>query len=118
LVVTEEFMNTTELEPALYALCPICDQATFPIHDLSPCGHEAEPVLIPFDDVGEVFSWTRTHGADGPTPIAMTDFLGGELRVTAPVLGVTDIAIGDRLLVRNSADGAFFLVPAGMPTGD
>jgi uncharacterized OB-fold protein len=93
-------MNTSELEPALYARCPVCDQATFPVHALSPCGHEAAPLLVPFDDAGEVFSWTRTHSADGV------------MMVTAPVLGATEIAIGDRLRVRNTSDGAFFLVPA------
>jgi len=105
-------MSTSDLEPAVYARCPICNQATFPVHTLSPCGHEVEPILVPFEDVGEVFSWTRTHQAGGATPIAMTDFLGGELRVTAPVLGVDNVAIGDRLVVLESTDGAFFLAPA------
>lgn len=104
-------MDISELEPARYARCPVCDQPTFPVHVLSPCGHEVPPVLVPFDDIGEVFSWTRTHGSEGPTAIAMTDFLGGELRVTAPVLGTSEIAIGDRLRIRNASDGAFFLIP-------
>ena len=105
-------MSTPDLEPAVYARCPICDHATFPVHTLSPCGHDAEPILSPLEDAGEVFSWTRTHQANGVTPIAMTDFLGGELRVTAPVLGVDEVAIGDRLVLLESTDGAFFLAPA------
>jgi uncharacterized OB-fold protein len=105
-------MNTAELEPAFYARCPVCDQSTFPVHELSPCGHDSAPLLVPLNDVGEAFSWTRTHGTNGVTPIAMVDFIGGELRVTAPVLGPTEIAIGDRLVVRNAPDGTFFLVPA------
>jgi uncharacterized OB-fold protein len=104
-------MSTPDLQAAVYARCPSCNQATFPVHTLSPCGHEAEPILAPLEDAGEVFSWTRTHQADGVTPIAMADFLGGELRVTAPVLGVDEVSIGDRLVALASADGAFFLAP-------
>ena len=104
-------MSATQLKPAVYARCPICNELSFPVHPLSPCGHEAEPILARFEDAGEVFSFTRTHQADGVTPIAMTDFLGGELRVTAPVLDVDDVAIGDRLIVLESDDGAFFLAP-------
>ena len=104
-------MSTPDFEPAVYARCPVCGHATFPVHALSPCGHEAEPIVAPLDDAGEVFSWTRTHQADGVTPIAMTDFLGGELRVTAPVVGVNEVAIGDRLVVLASANGDFFLAP-------
>ena len=105
-------MNSSELKPATYARCPVCNQATFPVHELSPCGHDADPVLVPFDAVGEVFSWTRTHQGDAVTNIAMTDFLYGELRVSAPVLDVDRVAIGDRLRVLSAEDGAFFLVPA------
>ncbi len=105
-------MSTPDLETAVYARCPVCDEVTFPVHALSPCGHEAEPILASLEDAGEVFSWTRTHQGDSVTPIAMTDFLGGGLRVTAPVLGVDEVAIGDRLIVLASPDGAFFLAPA------
>ncbi|HEY4153236.1 MAG TPA: hypothetical protein VGM38_07930, partial [Pseudolysinimonas sp.] len=79
-----------------------------PRHELSPCGHDAEPDLVAFDGPGEVYSWTRTHGEAG-TVIAMTDFLGGELRVTAPVIGSDAVAIGDRLDVLSAPDGAFVL---------
>lgn len=104
-------MSTLDLVPALYARCPVCDQVTFPVHELSPCGHEARQILDTLGDPGEVFSWTRTHQAEGVTPIAMADFLGGELRVTAPVLEADEVAIGDRLVVLATADGAFYLTP-------
>ena len=58
---------------------------------------------------------TRGRGptsGDSVTLIAMADFLGGELRVTAPVSGADEVAIGDRLMVLASPDGAFFLAPA------
>ena len=105
-------MSTPDLKPAVYARCPVCDHATFPVHALSPCGHEAEPIVAPLEEAGAVYSWTRTHQGDGVTPIAMTDFLGGELRVTALVVGVDKVAIGDHLVVLASADGDFFLAPA------
>lgn len=105
-------MRSDDLVRAIYARCPVCNEATFPVHPLSPCGHEADAILSPLEDAGEVFSWTRTHQSDGATVIAMTDFLGGELRVTAPVLRLDDVAIGDRLFVLSRDDGAFFLAPA------
>lgn len=104
-------MSTPDLEIAVFARCPVCAEATFPVHELPPCGHDAGPVLAPLEEAGEVFSWTRTHQGDDVTAIAMTDFLGGELRITAPVLGATDIAIGDHLRAMSAPDGAFFLVP-------
>jgi uncharacterized OB-fold protein len=104
-------VSSPDFTAAVYARCPVCNEATFPVHTMSPCGHSIEPLLLPLEEAGEVFSWTRTHQADGVTTIAMTDFLGGELRVTAPVLGVDEIAIGDRLVVLTSADGGFVLAP-------
>ena len=104
-------MDELDLEPTFFARCPVCAQYTFPAHPLSPCGHEARPILEPLTEAGAVYSWTITHSSGVTTPIAMTDFLGGKLRVTAPVLGVDDVAIGDRLVVLANADGAFFLVP-------
>jgi uncharacterized OB-fold protein len=104
-------MNEPDLEPTSFARCAVCGELTFPVHPLSPCGHDADPILEPLTEAGEVFSWTITHASGGNTPIAMADFLGGELRVTAPVLGVDEVAIGDRLVVLADADGGFFLVP-------
>jgi uncharacterized OB-fold protein len=99
----------TDYEPARFARCPVCNEASFPRHALSPCGHDAEPVLFPFGHAGEVYSWTRTHSSAGATVIAMTDFLGGELRVTAPVIDLDEVAIGDRLVVLSGTDGSFVL---------
>ena len=104
-------MNEPDLEPTSFARCPVCGEYTFPVHSLSPCGHDVDPILETLTEAGEVFSWTRTHASGVTTPIAMTDFLGGVLRITAPVLGVDEVAIGDRLVVLANADGAFFLVP-------
>lgn len=101
------------LEPAQYARCPECGEAYFPVHTLTPCGHDAAPTLHPFGEPGEVYAWTRSHGSDGSVLIAMTDFLGGELRVTAPVTGAETVAIGDRLIVLSSEDGGFVLAPEG-----
>jgi hypothetical protein len=42
----------------------------------------------------------------------MADFLDGELRVTAPVLGADAVAIGDRLTVVTGGDLPFALAPA------
>lgn len=98
----------SENVPAQYARCPVCGEASFPRHLLSPCGHDAQPDLVAFDDPGEVYSWTRTHGDDGAV-LAMADFLGGELRVTAPVVDAEPVAIGDRVVVVSREDGSFAL---------
>jgi uncharacterized OB-fold protein len=98
--------------PAHYARCPECGVAYFPVHTLTPCGHAQPPALHPFDEAGEVYSWTRSAGPDGSTPLAMVDFLGGELRVTAPVVGTDTVAIGDRMVVRLTEDPPFVLTPA------
>jgi uncharacterized OB-fold protein len=104
----------TGLSEVDYATCPVCGAVTFPVHELSPCGHSAAPELHPLTVAGEVFSWTRTHGEQGPTVLAMADFLGGAIRVTAPVLDAGDVQIGDRLVVRSGSGLPFVLVaPAG-----
>jgi len=104
----------TELRPELarYARCVVCGTAYFPVHVLAPCGHSEEPTLHAFDEAGVVYSWTRSHGADGAVPIAMADFLDGELRVTAPVVGADEVAIGDLLVVRLAEQPPFVLAPA------
>ena len=103
----------SEYEPARYARCPTCQEASFPRHELSPCGHDAEPELFLFEGRGDVYSWTRTHGNGSPSIIAMTDFLGGELRVTATVIDREEIKIGDRLVVLSRDDGSFVLSASG-----
>ena len=100
-------MTTT----AQYGRCPVCGDLFFPVHALTPCGHDAQPELHPFTEAGEVYSWTRSHGRGGAVLIAMTDFLGGALRVSAPVPGVDEVAIGDRLVVRAEDGGGFTLAP-------
>lgn len=105
-------MNAPELETAVFARCPVCDEMTFPVHELSPCGHDAEPRLVPLTEAGRVFSWTRTHQQDAVTVLAMADFFDGALRITAPIRGVTEIAIGDLVRARSGDDGSFLLEPA------
>jgi uncharacterized OB-fold protein len=82
-----------------YSRCPECGDATFPAQTLSPCGHLNTAEEVPFTDEGVVYSWTRTHESDEHVLLAMADFLGGALRVTAPVLAATSIAIGDRVRI-------------------
>jgi uncharacterized OB-fold protein len=103
----------TDLFDADYATCPVCGAVSFPVHELAPCGHSAEPELRPLTEEGEVFSWTRTYSEGGATVLAMTDFLGGAIRVTAPVLDASEVQIGDRLVVRRTSDLPFVLLTAG-----
>jgi uncharacterized OB-fold protein len=105
----------SDYTPAHYARCPVCREVSFPRHVLSPCGHDAEPELFALADAGEVYSWTRTHTAGVATVIAMTDFLNGELRVSAPVIDRDEVAIGDRLVVLSSEDGSFVLAAERPP---
>jgi uncharacterized OB-fold protein len=101
--------SESALERAQYARCSVCDEAYFPLHTLTPCGHSAPPSLHSFTEPGEVYAWTRSHGSGGAVLIAMADFLDGDIRVTAPVPGVDAIAVGDHLTVLTSEDGSFIL---------
>jgi hypothetical protein len=75
----------------------------FPVLPLSPCGHDDPPTLQPLDVAGQVHSWTRMATQGEPdTLLAMVDFLDGQLRVIAPVVGVDEIRIGDRLWLTTS----------------
>jgi uncharacterized OB-fold protein len=105
-------IDRSKLASAQYARCTICNEAYFPVHALTPCGHDATPSLHTFEAPGTVYSWTRSHGADGAVLIAMTDFLDGELRITAPVTGVDSVDIGDELVVLSSDEVPFILAPA------
>jgi uncharacterized OB-fold protein len=81
-----------------YGRCPRCGYLTLPVLELSPCGHDAEPQRELLDSAGTVYSWTRVW--DTPESghlMAMADFFDGALRVTAPVHGSDDIAIGDQV---------------------
>jgi len=67
-----------------------------PVLSISPCGHDGEPEILPLTSAGTVYSHTRVWASDKvSTVIVMADFLEGELRVAAPLLGADDIAIGD-----------------------
>ena len=109
--MTAETHTQTVLEPARYARCSVCGEAYFPVHALTPCGHDGVPTVYPFTESGEVYAWTRSYGADGSVLIAMTDFLDGDLRVTAPVKEAESVEIGDRLVVLTSDGSDFMLAP-------
>ena len=84
-----------------------------PVLDMSPCGHDAPPVLAPLTEPGTVYSWTRVWLGDDPDGrlIVMADFLDGALRVTAPLDG-TEIATGDAVLLTAADDAPYRLVEA------
>jgi len=100
--------------PPDYGTCPTCGEAMLPVLELTPCGHDAAPTVRPLDSLGSIYSWTRTHPADGTGRlIAMADFLEGSLRVTGPVVGVESIAIGDTVRAAIGDDTPIVLIPAG-----
>jgi hypothetical protein len=79
-----------------YGLCPACGFLMYPVLEYLPCGHEGPPTLAPLEAAGIVYSWTRSWtGIDRATVIAMADFLDGALRISAPMFGSGEIAIGD-----------------------
>jgi uncharacterized OB-fold protein len=84
-----------------------------PILALSPCGHEKAPTVTPLDQPGVVYSWTRVWlgSEENGRILAMADFLNGQLRVTAPVVGVDQIAIGDSVEVTVGTDTPLALRP-------
>jgi uncharacterized OB-fold protein len=100
-------------EVAQYGKCPVCGYLMLPVLELSPCGHDGPPELLALDEEGVVYSWTRVGGGETSRLMAMVDFLGGELRVTAPVTGAESISIGDRVLVSVGEDTPFTLHPVG-----
>jgi uncharacterized OB-fold protein len=70
----------------------------FPILGLPPCGHEAPPSIAPLDTPGVVYSWTRVWATPETSRImVMADFLDGDIRITAPLVGADTVAIGDRV---------------------
>jgi uncharacterized OB-fold protein len=84
----------------------------FPVLPLSPCGHDDPLVLGPLDTPGTVHSWTRVaEGGGREKLLAMVDFLDGELRVIAPVVGVGDLQIGDQLTLVTGGDNPYELRP-------
>ncbi len=103
--------RTEEREPVEYGTCPACGYVMLPVLPMSPCGHDNTPVLALLDEPGIVYSWTtvRLGGEEESSTLAMADFLGGRLRVTAPVLEQGEIAIGDQVRVTVGRDTPFGL---------
>jgi hypothetical protein len=82
----------------------------FPVLPLSPCGHADEPSIEALDEPGTVYSWTRVALGEGDVQLlAMVDFLGGSLRVIAPVADTDELAIGDQLVLTASTDHPYEL---------
>jgi uncharacterized OB-fold protein len=90
--------TTANHETLEYGSCPVCGYVMFPLLPQLPCGHDQNPTLTSLDEPGVVYSWTTVwRGEDQPdNVIAMADFLGGQLRITAPVLS-GEVAIGDKV---------------------
>ena len=95
-----------------YIRCPACGHAAFPEHALPTCGHAGPGTSYSFTEEGQVYAWTRVHGAGGTTLLAMADFLDGEVRVTAPLVGTAEVSVGDRVRVRRGAELPYELVPS------
>lgn len=92
--------------------CPLCGYLSFPIQELSPCGHDSSPERLDLDQLGEVYSWTRSWSADLATTVVMADFFGGALRVTAPLEAATDVEIGDSVRLHVGADSPYVFTKA------
>ena len=93
-----------------YGVCPTCGYLMFPVTALQPCGHVGPAELLDLEAAGVVYSWSRSWtGRDASVLIAMVDFLDGGLRITAPVIGVDEVSIGDRLHAVAGEEGRFHL---------
>ena len=95
-----------------FGTCPRCGYLKYPVLPVSPCGHSDAVVVAPLEESGVVYSWTRVSidpKSEG-TLIAMVDFLGGGIRVTAPLVGATEVAIGSKASLREVADSSYYLV--------
>ncbi|HSJ29001.1 MAG TPA: hypothetical protein VLB67_12400 [Acidimicrobiia bacterium] len=94
-----------------YGRCPRCGYLTFPVLELSPCGHDDPPVRASLDATGTVYSWTRVwETPESGSLMAMADFFDGALRITAPVRDAGEIAIGDEVLAVSGTDTLVALV--------
>lgn len=94
-----------------YGTCTRCGYAMFPVPPLSPCGHDAPVELKPLVESGRVYSWTRVHLGEEPQLIVMADFLGGRLRVNAPMKGTEEVSIGDEVRLEADETYPYRLVP-------
>ncbi|MEX2562284.1 MAG: hypothetical protein WD358_03410 [Nitriliruptoraceae bacterium] len=91
-------------------ICPICGYRMLPILDLMPCGHSGEVERQPLEEQGRVYSWTRSWSSpDDSRLIVMADFFDGQLRVTGPLDGDSDVAIGDAVWAHVGSDSPFVL---------
>jgi uncharacterized OB-fold protein len=79
-----------------YGTCGECGFVMFPVLELSPCGHDGVRDIAVLDESGVVYSWTDA-GFGTRIRIVMADFLGGQLRVTGPLLTDSDVKIGDEV---------------------
>ena len=104
-----EVAPSEALETIDYGICPICGYVMLPVLPLLPCGHSEEPLLNPLNELGTVFSWTTVRLGDAGQPVAMADFLDGQLRVTAPVLNAGTVAIGDKVKLTIGRDTPYGL---------
>ena len=93
--------------------CGECHQVWLPALDPLPCGHPGG-IDEPLDTAGVVHSWTRVGDDTAATPariIVMADFLGGALRVVAPLAGATTISIGDQVTTAIGEDSLYVMNP-------
>lgn len=93
--------------------CPTCGTRMFPILSLPPCGHDSTPSIAPLDTTGVVYSWTRVWmSPDTSRLMVMADFLDGDLRITAPLVGTDTIVIGGSVRAVVGTETPVALVPA------
>lgn len=92
-----------------FGRCPECGHLMLPVLDRSPCGHAATPQIEDLTEHGTVYSWTVFRLGAAPRPIAMADFFGGALRVTAPLLGSDSVEIGDEVVVEDGESTPYAL---------
>ena len=98
-----------------YGRCPACGYVMLPVLTMSPCGHADEPQLIDLVEPGRVYSWTRVWEGEEQTAnvLVMADFLGGHLRVSAPLLGAGGVEIGDAVQVTAGTKTPYALIRLG-----
>lgn len=108
-------MNTDEhtaIGPLQYGRCPACGYLTFPPLAANPCAHDDPAVLAPLEAPAVVYSFTRAwHSDTASTLLVMADLFDGALRVSAPLRGAEEVAIGDGVRLRRSGSSYEF-VPA------
>lgn len=94
-----------------YGRCTECGYLTLPVPQLSPCGHAAAVTTKPLTEPGEVYSWTRLRLGETDRLMVMVDFFGGDLRVTAPLVGAESVSIGDWVRLIPSTENPYVFEP-------